>query len=130
VERTQTALIVIDDAESTWNIAQAVSASLDGYAAVLRHVDAFSGTDLLSADVFLLGCAAPNPVGFIYLEDMLNHINLAGRRCGIFSANSAALQYLSALVRDSEAAVGKPLLAPEDAVDSTILRQWVQSILV
>jgi hypothetical protein len=130
MEGKQTALIVIDDAESTWSMAQTVSAVLDDYETVLRRVDAFSGIDLLPADVFFLGCAESHPFGFIYLEDMFKHINLAGRRCGIFSVNDAALKYLSDMVKDSEAVMGKPFLASDSAIDSEMLQKWVRSILV
>ena len=60
-----------------------------------------------------MGCEKPNPDSFSYLADLLKHINLAGRPCGVFSPGSEkAAKYLAGLVKDSEAALNpKPLLS-------------------
>jgi hypothetical protein len=94
----------------------------------LFQAGSFSGDDLLPAYVFFLGCAEAQPPSFHYIEDLFKHINLAGRSCGIFSSNAKALKYLSSLVRDSEAAVGKPFIIKGGAANSAKLQNWIQSI--
>ena len=103
--------------------------SLGGYQTITRCANFFSGTDLLPASAFLLGCEKPRPLAFAYLEDLLLHINLAGRPCGVFSADRKALRYLSALVNDCEARKGKPLLLKGGTVHSAALDKWIQNLL-
>jgi hypothetical protein len=129
VETKKTVLIVTDGADSSKKIAEAIAAELDGYNTVLRTGEAFAGTDLLPADFFFLGSETPNPPSFAYIADMLAHINLAGRSCGVFSSDGKALKYLKGLVKDCEAALGEPLLAKDGAVGSAALKKWMRSIL-
>jgi len=93
------------------------------------NADQFSGDNLLPAQTFFLGCEEPNPSSFYYIEDLLKHINLAGRSCGIFSSNAKALKYLSSLVHDSEAAVGETFLAKNGVADGKLLQKWIQDTL-
>jgi hypothetical protein len=87
----------------------------------------FAGTDLLPADLFLVGCAESDPPSFAYLAEMLAHINLAGRPCGLFCpAPGPAEDYLRALVRDSEAQVKAEVLT---CADETAISDWVAKIL-
>jgi len=113
--------------ELAGNIA-AIIGGAHGYSAALFQAESFSGDDLLPAYVFFLGCIEAKPPSFHYIEDLFKHINLAGRSCGIFSSNARALKYLSALVRDSETAVGKPFMIKGGATDSKKLQNWIQSI--
>ena len=121
-------LIVIDGASSTVQIAETISSALGGYTVVLRQAESFAGTDLLPASAFILGCENPGPASFTYLEELLGHINLAGRRCGVFSAGNKALEYLAGLVRDSEAAPGEPLLAEGGVVEPGAVQKWLKTI--
>jgi len=96
---------------------------------VLRSAQEFAGNDILPADAFFLGCEAPKPKSFEYLEDLLKHINLAGRLCGIFTNSSdKAIKYLSNLVKDSEVALYP---APLIGVDSTggNTKKWTEKVL-
>jgi len=119
------ALIVTDGTESIQRVAELIAASLTDYKVKICSADSFSGTDLLPANVFFLGCLKPRPASFAYLSELLAHINLAGRACGVFSVNEKALKYLRALVKDSEAAMGEPLLAEESAAT---VKEWVKGI--
>jgi hypothetical protein len=129
VETKKTVLIVTDGADSTQKIAEVISAALVGHRVVVRPAESFTGTDLLPAHVFFLGCEKPNLPSFAYLAELLAHINLAGRPCGVFSANSKALKYLSGLVKDSEAAIGETLLARDGAVKAGVVKKWLKGIL-
>ncbi|HCC38127.1 MAG TPA: hypothetical protein DEQ14_11245 [Treponema sp.] len=129
MESIKTALIVIDETETVGKIAEAVSAALKGYQTLIRPAEAFAGTDLLPAHVFFLGCGKPEPETFGLVGRMLEHINLAGRPCGVFSADSKALKYLSALVKDSGAAAGEPLLVKDGAPVQSEIKKWTQDIL-
>ena len=122
-------VIITDGTGLIQELARRVEAVIGGYqdySATVVQADAFSGVDLLPADIFFLGCENPNPPSFQYIEALLQHINLAGRPCGIFSASSEAVKYLSLLVRDSEAAAGSFLAKNADADE---LSQWVKGIL-
>ena len=129
VEAKRRVLIVTDGSELTQKTARALSDVLDAYRVVLCQASDFEGTDLLPAWAFFLGCQGPEPPEFAYLAEMLTHINLAGRRCGVFSAAPKALDYLAALVRDSEAILGEPLLVKDTIPKSAALKKWAAGVL-
>lgn len=106
-------LIVTDGTGEVTIMAQSIAKALNGNKVLIKDAPAFAGTDLLAADVFFIGCEAPAPISFSYLEEMLQHINLAGRNCGIFSPSSQkAVQYLKKILKSSEAAIrAEPLFA-------------------
>jgi hypothetical protein len=129
VEAVKRVLIVTDDTAGA--VAKAVAAvfsSLKAYKVVLVRGADFSGADLLPADLVFFGCSAPHPPGFARLETVLGHINLTGRRCGLFSAGSGeALSYLEDLLRDSEITV-HPRTLPDGSPSKKVLRAWVREI--
>ncbi|MDR1318965.1 MAG: hypothetical protein LBJ90_05010 [Treponema sp.] len=102
---------------------------MDGFRTLIRPAESFAGTDLLSADVFFLGCEKPGQPSFAYIAEMLKHINLAGRSCGVFSSGKKAFKYLSDLVKDCEAAVAEPFLAEGGDVSPAALKKWIQGII-
>jgi hypothetical protein len=127
VETKKRVLIVTDGVDATARIAEQIAAELAKHDVVIRPASAFAGTDLLPAAVFFLGCERPNPPAFAYLSELLQHINLAGRPCGVFSPDSTkSLTYLAGLVKDCEAVLGEPFLAKNGAAG---LKSWVKSIL-
>ena len=119
---------MIDGTDAVKKASDAISAALEGYHVVVRSAEAFTGTDLLPAHAFFLGCGMPKPASFNYIAQMLSHINLSGRPCGVFSQNKAALNYLSELVKDSGAAKGKPLLIKDGAADPILIVRWAREI--
>jgi hypothetical protein len=125
-ETTKNVLILTDGAESVRSMGKQIAGALPGEQAVLVDAGDLSGSDILPAEVFFLGCEAPNPPSFAYLEQVLGHINLAGRACGLFSPRSEeALRYLADLIVDSELTLkAEPFVGdrPEDLV------RWVQVI--
>jgi hypothetical protein len=129
VEIRKTVLIVTDETDSIKKIADAISAELDGFQTLIRPAGSFAGTDLLPAGVFFLGCEKSDPPSFAYIADMLKHINLAGRSCGIFSSGGKALKYLSGLVKDCEALVAEPFLVKDGIVDPAVLKKWIRGIV-
>jgi hypothetical protein len=127
VETKKHVLIVTDGADSTVRIAEQIAAELKKHDVVIRKASDFAGTDILPADVFFLGCEQPDPPSFAYLAELLRHINLAGRFCGVFSPNSAkSVTYLTRLVRDCEASLGEPFVAKDGAAG---LKHWITGIL-
>ena len=128
VEQRKTALIVTDGTEAIKKIAEALSTALKGYKTAIRPAESFAGTDLLPAHVFFLGCEKPKPPSFSYLDEMLQHINLSGRPCGIFSTDSKAINYLSKLIEASGASAGKPLLIKDISAADAETKQWIQTI--
>jgi hypothetical protein len=101
----KTALIVTDGAETTQKMAETIAEALRDYTVNLVAAKDFSGTQILPADICFFGAETPNPPSFDYLHNLLEHINLAGRPCGIFSPSEKALEYLRGMVRDSELAL-------------------------
>jgi hypothetical protein len=94
---------------------------------VVKKSPDLCGTDILPADVYFFGCENPHPRSFAYLEQILLHINLAGRPCGLFSPRSQeALRYLAALVHDSELNLkAEPFLGAK----SQDIGTWIQKTL-
>ena len=128
VKQTKTALIVIDEADGLKKAAEALSDALKGYETKICPAKSFEGTDLLPAQVFFIGCDTPEPSSFAYLDKMLQHINLSGRPCGVFSTDNKALKYLSKLVEASGASAGEPLLIKDISAVSADIQKWVKTI--
>ena len=119
-------LIITDDSVETAKIAAGIKAALSGSTVLVKNASGFRGNDILPADAFFLGCEKPMPDSFVYLADLLKHINLAGRPCGIFSPGSEkAVKYLAGLIKDSEAA-----LYPEPFTGSgAAVKSWAQKVI-
>jgi len=99
-------LIITDGSEETAKMAAGIASALKGNTVSIKSASEFKGNDILPVDAFFLGCEKPGPESFTYLADLLKHINLSGRPCGIFSPGSEKIvKYLSNLVRDCEAAL-------------------------
>jgi hypothetical protein len=111
-------LIVTDGTEPIAKAAKSIAGDITGCSVNILSSESFQGTDLLSADIFFIGCEAPKPASFSYISQLLAHINLAGRRCGVFSTNKDALQYLCGIVENCEAKLGNPVLIGEDSADA------------
>jgi hypothetical protein len=127
VETRKDALIVTDGTAAVEELAKKIAAELGGFNVLVKTASDFAGTDLLPAEIFFLGCEQPDPPSFAGVAELLRHINLAGRSCGVFSpASGAAAAYLAGLVRDCEAALGEPFAAAENKAG---LKSWVKSIL-
>jgi len=125
-------IIIIDGAAPIQKFAENIAAivgGFQGYSPAVIQAESFSGSDLLPAQAFFLGCEEPNPLSFSYIEELFQHINLAGRSCGIFSSSGKALDYLSLLVSDSETTVGNPFLTGDGAADGGALSDWIQDII-
>jgi hypothetical protein len=127
VKTKKTVLIVTDGTESIQKLAEAIAGSLRENRVTIRSASQFAGTDILPAEVVFIGCEEPNPVSFAYLEELLRHINLAGRPCGLFSLRSKkAAAYLSDLVHDSELDSDPVILFGSDAGDAA---KWAERII-
>jgi hypothetical protein len=133
VKTKKTVLILTDGSAETVSMAAEIAKSLEDNKVSVMNASEFKGNDILPADVFFLGCEKPKPDSFSYLADLLKHINLAGRPCGIFSpagvnttASKEAIDYLASLVHDSEAALNpEPLLSGS----RTDTKSWAQGVI-
>jgi len=123
------ALIITDGTESIKETATLIADTLSGFETKICSAEIFEGTDLLPADVFFIGCEKPSPSSFSYLKDMLSHINLASRKCGIFSVCEETIEYLNGILNDSEAALGAPLILTSEKVPLPALENWVEGII-
>jgi adenine phosphoribosyltransferase len=107
-------------------MAEQIAAAAGDHQVVSLSAADLTGTELLPAEVYFFGCAEPHPVSFAYLAEVLRHINLVGRACGLFAPQSqGALHYLSDMVHDSEITLN---LSPLTA-DTPEPRQWVQDVI-
>ena len=120
-------LIIDDGSPATVKMTGEIAAALKGKAVSVKSACEFKGNDILPAEAFFLGCEKPEPSSFAYVTDLLKHINLAGRSCGVFSSGSTkAVKYLSSLVKDSEAAINpQPFLMS----GKNGLKTWTQSVI-
>ena len=108
-------------------MAKEIAAALDGNSIVIKKASEFSATDLLPAEILFLGCEEPSPASFSYLEELLQHINLIGRPCGIFSPDSKkAIKYLSGIVASSEAVCYSSPLFAEDIKG---IKKWTTGVI-
>jgi len=89
----------------------------------------FHGKEILPADFFIIGCEAPAPSSFAWLEEMLSHINLASRKCGIFSVKTKAVSYLRSILKDCEAEIAEPLVAEKGEVKKTDINKFVKQLI-
>jgi hypothetical protein len=108
-------------------MAEKIEEALAGCRVVNIRARNFSGAEILPAEIYFFGCEKPHPPSFGYLETVLKHINLAGRVCGLFSSGSGeALDYLAAMVRDSELALcAEPLLSS----GAERIKHWVGDLI-
>ena len=120
----RTALIVTDGAESSQIIAEAIEAALKQCKVVSVTAGDFEGTQLLSADLCFFGVEKPKPPSFSYLDNLLQHINLANRPCGIFSSSQKAADYLRGMVHDSELA-----LYPDPFLGEGDIKIWTEKVV-
>ena len=120
-------LIVIDGCEETAEMAAGIAVALKGNKVAVKSASEFKGNDILPAQAFFLGCQKPRPDSFAYLADLLKHINLAGRPCGVFSPGSEkTVKYLAGLVHDSEAVLmDSKLLTGAGAA----MKKWAQKVI-
>jgi hypothetical protein len=129
VETKKNVLIVTDGAESTVKVAGEIAAvftaaSPGSKVKVLKAAD-FVATDLLPADICFFGVEAPAPACFAGLEQLLLHINLAGRPGGLFAGSDKAAAYLRRIVRDSELRISaKPFVAGK----SGSVKAWTKTV--
>jgi hypothetical protein len=127
VKTKKIVLIVTDGSEGAALMASGIAAALKGNKVTVKPASEFAGNDILPAEAFFLGCEKPNPDSFSYLADLLKHINLAGRPCGVFSSGSEkAAKYLAGLVKDSEAALNSTPLLPDS--DGSV-KTWATKVI-
>ena len=120
-------LIVTDDSGETAKMAAGIAEALKDNKVSVKSASDFKGNDILPAEAFFLGCEKPEPDSFAYLADLLKHINLAGRPCGVFSPGSQkAARYLTGLLKNCDAA-----LAPEPLFAGTAgaVKKWAQKVI-
>jgi len=122
----KTVLIVTDGVPGTEKMAADIAGALKGSKVLTKTAAEFAGNDILPADAFFLGCENAAPDSFAYLTDLLKHINLAGRPCGVFSSGSKKTTgYLAGLVKDCEAA-----LNPEHLTGSASgVKSWAKNVI-
>jgi adenine phosphoribosyltransferase len=127
VENRKNVLIVTDGNEATQKMAARIAKALKGAKVVSIAAPDFGGQDILPAEVYFFGCEKPKPASFAYLSEVLRHVNLVGRPCGVFSPKSEeAIAYLSNMTHDSEVALyAKPLFEK----DIERVKSWTDQVI-
>jgi len=125
----KSAIIITDGTEQIQKIAGLISETMTDYKVRICPVDIFAGNDLLPSDTFIIGCENPDPPSFTYLKELLSHINLVSRKCGIYSIKEKSLKYLCGIVKDCEAKLSEPLLALNGEIKKTELKKWLKSMI-
>jgi hypothetical protein len=120
------AIIITDGSELIQAIALSIKDSLSSVKTKIISVEKFAGNDILPADIFILGCEKPNPASFAYLEDLLSHINLASRKCCIFSTSEKTIKYLKGIVKTCEADLAQPYLTVKDKFKKSDVKSWLK----
>jgi len=119
-------LIVTDGAPGTEKMAAGIAETLKSSKVLAKTASEFAGNDILPADAFFLGCENPAPESFAYITDLLQHINLAGRTCGVFSPDTKKTAgYLAGLVKDCEAALNPEFLTGT----SPDIKNWARNVI-
>ena len=123
----KTILIVTDGTEKVKKMADDIASVLKGNSVLIKDASSFAGTDLLPAEILFFGCEKPSPPSFGYFEDLLQHINLAGRSLGIFTPGSKkAAQYLGRMVKASEAALFPEPLSSDSSKE---IKKWTAMVM-
>ena len=116
------ALIVTDDSAKVKKMANRIVKALGEAKILIKSASNFSGEDLLPADAIFIGCEKPSPPSFKYLEILFQHINLADRRCGIFTPSSEeAVLYMTGMVINSDIKLN-PVALKE--ANSSFSKEW------
>ena len=131
MEAKRNVIIITDGAEKTAEMAAGIASVLSGNDVNIKAASEFQGNDLLPADVFFIGCEKPKPDSFAYLTDLLEHINLAGRPCGVFTpGEEETVKYLTGLVHDCEAALNpQPLFASSGDTGGVTVTKWAKDVV-
>jgi hypothetical protein len=122
------ALIITDGTKPIRSVALLIKEALSDFKVKICPAKKFDGTDLLAADIFFIGSKRAKPKSFVYLEDMLSHINLASRKCSVYSINEKALNYLRGILAASEANLTQPQIFQEDKIEKSAVNKWVTKI--
>jgi len=127
VSAKKKALIITDGTEGIKAAAKNISGALNDFEVNICEAEKFNGTDLLPVNLFIIGCEKPNPASFAYLKEFLLHINLASRKCGVYSTNESTLKYLCGLVKDCEADLGDPLSVNSET-NKSAFKNWLKGV--
>ena len=120
-------LIITDDSGETAKMAAGIVTALKGNKVSLKAASEFKGNDILPAEVFFLGCEELQPESFSYLADLLKHINLSGRTCGVFSPGTEkTAKYLAGLLKNCEAVLNPQ---PFFGGSAEAVKKWAQNVL-
>jgi hypothetical protein len=128
VKTRKSVLVVTDGTPQTHSLAEQIGTELSSCSVVVLKASEFAGTDILPVDAFFLGCETPEPSSFAYLSELLRHISLAGRSCGVFSSESdGAVKYLAGLVKDCEARFAGSYVARGRTGED--LKRWIKAVV-
>ncbi|GMO52912.1 MAG: hypothetical protein Ta2G_10870 [Termitinemataceae bacterium] len=119
-------LIIIDEDDATRKVALAIVSEFFGDDIRIVEAGDFEGTEILDPQLLFIGCADDKPASFEYLEKVMAHINLAGRKCALFSPSSdEAISYLTDLIRDCEI---RQIAKPLNSWNIIDYKTWVKDI--
>jgi hypothetical protein len=110
-------------------VARAIGERLDeqGRGSAVKGASGVEISEILAADLYLLGADSSGPPSFAELARVFKGVNLAGRKVAFFGSSGAAVAWLRGLCADTEVAVAHSDLIgrPEPAA----LAAWVKGVL-
>jgi hypothetical protein len=121
-------LILADNNTASRRTILAIVNVLFGRDVRIVYTGDFSGTDLLPCDFLFLGFAKTNSAQCLYIQETFKHINLAGRKCALFSPlndGGKTIRFLTDLIKDSE--IKLDTSPAGNGVNS--IKNWVLGIL-
>ena len=123
--------IITDEADKTQDTAKTIAGIIESlpenrYFASIVNAENFSATDLQPAVIFFIGCETPKPASFSKVDELFEHINFAGRSCGIFAQEGKALEYLTKIVNNTEASVSA---LPLEEKTEAGLKAWIEGVI-
>jgi hypothetical protein len=100
------------------------------YRSVVKCAEDVTIPEILAAQAYVFGASFPLSDEFREIERVLRGINLAGRRCGLFSdGEPKAVDFLRAMSTDSELKLYKDSLDYSRVSDEEAVLAWLRAAL-
>lgn len=99
-----------------------------GRSAIIKGASGVEISEILAADLFLLGAGSSGAPSYAELARVFKGVNLAGRKVAFFGSSGAAVAWLRSICADTEVSVAHSdfIGRPEPAA----LSAWLRGVLV
>jgi hypothetical protein len=124
------ALVLFDESQDCERDAKAIAERLEsqGCSVALEPASGASVSQVLAAQLYVLGAQAPGSPSYAELARVLKGMNLAGRKAAFFGPTGATVAWLRSLCADTEV-----LFARSDLVgrrpDPSAISSWLKGVI-